>query len=69
MKNLLSKWRNHLSENDMTYYEHFKFALFYGFVCFAASISLFFHALFPCWLQETGSDLVRILSKVFRKHK
>jgi hypothetical protein len=53
----------------MTYYEHLKFALFYAFVCCVAAISLFFHAIFPCWLQETGSDLVRVLSKVFRRHK
>jgi len=69
MKKLLDKWKSHLSENGMTYYEHLKFALFYAFVCCVAAISLFFHAIFPCWLQETGSDLVRVLSKVFRKHK
>jgi hypothetical protein len=69
MKNLSSKWKNHLLENNMTYYGHLKFAIFYGFVCCVAGLSLFFHALFPCWLQDTGSDLVRILSKVFRKNK
>jgi predicted ABC-type exoprotein transport system permease subunit len=68
MKEILSKWKNHLIENDMTYYEHFKFASFYSFICFLASVSLLLHAVFPCWLQYTGSDLLRVLSKVFRKH-
>lgn len=61
--------KEHLQENNMTYMQHFKFAVFYAFVCFVASLSLVIHAVFPCFLQTTGSDLVRTLSTVFRKTK
>jgi hypothetical protein len=59
--------KQHLTENNMTYIQHLRFAVFYSFVCLIASICLLVHAIFPGWLQTTGSDLVKTLSLVFRK--
>jgi hypothetical protein len=66
---LKKRWKNHLIENNMTYLQHFKFAVFYGSVCLFAALSLLLHAIFPCWFQTAGSDLIRSLAIVFKKHK
>ena len=66
---LKQKWIDHLKENNMTYIEHFIFALFYGLCCLLAGLYLVVHAVFPCFFPSAGSDLVTKLSKRFkRKH-
>jgi hypothetical protein len=67
--NLYKKWIGHLKENKMTYLQHFKFAVFYGSACLVAAFSLLLHAIFPCWFQTAGSDLIRSLAIVFKKHQ
>lgn len=67
--NLKRKWIDHLKHNNMTYYEHFKFAVFYGFVCLVAGLCLIVHAIFPCWFQTSGSDLVQYMAIVFKKRQ
>jgi hypothetical protein len=67
--NLKKRWKDHLIENNMTYFQHLHFAIFYGIVCFIASICLIIHALFPCWFQTAGSNLIRSLAIVFKKHQ
>ena len=61
--------KEHLKENNMTYYQHFKFALFHGFVCLIAGICLILHAFFPCVFTTAGSDLVQSLAIVFKKRR
>ena len=52
----------------MTYYQHFMFAVFYGLMCLLAGFSLIIHAILPCIFPTAGSDLVRSLAVVFKKH-
>lgn len=59
----------HLEENHMTYWQHLLFAMFYGLLCFVASIYLVIHAIAPCFFQTAGSDLVQQLAKRFNKVK
>jgi hypothetical protein len=61
--------KQHLEENNMTYYTHLKFAFFHGCVCILAGLCLMIHSLLPCLFQTTGSDLVQSLSIVFKKRK
>lgn len=65
---LKKKWIEHLKENNMTYLQHLFFAVRYGLLCVIAGILLVFHAIFPCWFQTSGSDLVRKMALVFKKH-
>jgi hypothetical protein len=60
-------WIKHLTENSMSYFEHMFFALLYSGLCFLASIYLLIHAIFPCFYQTAGSDLVKMLASVFKK--
>ena len=53
----------------MTYYQHFKFAVFHGFVCVLAGVCLIIHAILPCFFQTAGSDLVQSLAIVFKKRR
>ena len=67
MNNLKTKWIEHLKQNNMTYLQHMIFAARYGLLCLIAGLLLIFHAIFPCWFQTAGSNLVRKMAKVFRK--
>lgn len=57
----------HLTENKMTYWQHFKFATLHGLLCLIAGCCLIIHAIFPCWFQTAGSDLVQSMAIVFKK--
>jgi type IV secretory pathway VirB6-like protein len=63
----MNKIRQHLQENNMSYFQHFKFAIFHGFVCILAGVCLIAHALIPSVFQTAGSDLVQSLAIVFKK--
>jgi hypothetical protein len=65
---LKTQWIDHLKENNMTYLQHLFFAVRYGSLCLIAGILLISHAIFPCWFQTSGSDLVRKMALVFKKH-
>jgi nitrate/nitrite transporter NarK len=67
--NLKKKTVKHLSENNMTYLQHLYFAFFHGMICLIAGLSLIIHAIFPCWFQTAGSDLVNLLANVFKKRQ
>lgn len=66
--NLRNRWQKHLSENNMTYREHWKFAVSHGIVCLEAGLFLIIHGFCPCFLEHTGSNLVRKLKKSFDNH-
>lgn len=70
MQSLVKKWYNHLSQNNMTYCGHFKFAVGHGLTCLKAGCYLIIHGIFPCFYQHAGSELVHELEKVFtdREH-
>ena len=63
----MNKIRQHLQENNMSYFQHFKFAIFHGFVCILAGMCLIALALIPSVFQTAGSDLVQSLAIVFKK--
>lgn len=66
---LYDEWKQHLKENNMTYLEHFAFAMFYGTCCLVAGVLLIIHSILPCFFPTTGSDLVTKLSKRFKKQR
>lgn len=61
--------KQHLEENNMTYYQHLKFAVFLGFVCVLAGMCLIIHAILPCFFQTAGGDLVQALAIVLKKRR
>lgn len=65
--NIRNEWIKHLKENNMTYYEHFLFAFYYGIIAIFAGVLLIIHSLLPCFFQTTGSYLVTKLSRRFKK--
>ena len=49
----------HLEEIGETYWEHFLFAIRFGFVLFVAGILVMIHAFFPNFMSHVGSDVVK----------
>lgn len=67
--NLINKWTQHLKENDMSYVEHLIFASYYSLVCMVSAFCFLLHAILPCFLQKTGSNLVKKLNHTFNKNE
>ena len=63
----MNKIKEHLQENNMGYLRHLKFAMFFGCLSLLAGCCLIVHAIFPCWFQTSGSDLVQSMAIVFKK--
>ena len=66
---LKKKWNEHLAENNMTYWQHLKFAVGHGLVCIRAGVYLCIHGLLPCFRRRAGTKLVQRLEKVFTERK
>ncbi len=62
---MFKKTIKHLEDNDMTYWEHFRFAAGYGFACIYHGLLLIVHSLIPAYFALTGSKLTNKLNKVF----
>ena len=56
---------NHLKENDMTYFDHLKFASYHSLMCMRAACYLIIHSVLPCFCGGAGSNLVTKMSKHF----
>jgi hypothetical protein len=67
--NLRQKWIQHLTENNMTYVQHMKFAIFYAVCCLLAGLYLIVHSILPCFFPTAGSDLITNMSQVFKKRR
>lgn len=67
--NLRRRWKNHLSTNNMTYREHWKFAVCHGVLCLEAGFLLIIHGFLPCFFEKAGTLLVRKLNKSFDRHR
>lgn len=68
VQKLKNKWKQHLSENNMSYWSHFVFAFGYGVKCIRAGFYLVIHSIFPCFYAHAGSKLVRKMEKDFTEH-
>ena len=55
----------HLEDNDMTYWEHFRFASGYGVTCIYNGLLLILHSIIPAYFGLTGGKLTNKLNKVF----
>ena len=62
---MFKKSINHLEDNDMTYWEHFRFAAGYGVLCIYHGLLLVIHSLIPAYFDLTGGELTNKLNKVF----
>lgn len=60
----------HLIENDQTYFEHFKDAMYYSFESFKCSIYFLCHAVWPDSLKKNGSKKINKLhDEIKEKYK
>ena len=66
---MISRSRDHLRRNRMTYLGHMRFAASHGAACIRAGIMLVIHSLAPCWFERAGSNLVRRLRESFDRHE
>tara|TARA_B100001094_G_scaffold232266_1_gene227110 strand:+ start:248 stop:475 length:228 start_codon:yes stop_codon:yes gene_type:complete len=69
MQSLVKKWKDHLNNNNMTYWQHLKFAVGHGVCCIKAGLFLCVHGLLPCFRRRAGERLVHRLDKDFIEHK
>ena len=67
--NLKQKWKQHLQDNSMTYWQHLKFAVGHGLCCIKAGVYLCVHGFLPCFRRRAGSRLVMRLNKDFKDHR
>ena len=65
---MIKKSIKHLKDNNMSYYEHIKFAGKHGLSCVKAGIFLIIHGLIPALFPRAGSKLVNKLNKNFTEH-
>jgi hypothetical protein len=65
IQKLKQKWIEHLDRNNMTYREHWTFAVSHGLGCLRAGMYLIIHGFLPCFYEKTGSKLVHELEKDF----
>jgi hypothetical protein len=65
MSSLVKKGKEHLTENKMTYCEHWRFAVGHGLGCIKAGLYLCIHGFLPCFYRHAGSKLVHRLEKDF----
>ena len=69
MSSLVKKGKEHLKENNMTYCEHWRFAVGHGLGCIKAGLYLCIHGFLPCFYRHAGSKLVHKLEKVFTERE
>jgi len=62
---MFKKSKQHLRENDMTYWEHFRFASSYGIKCIKAGCLLILHSIIPAYFSKAGATITNLLNKVF----
>ena len=55
---ILIKSKQHLTDSQKTYNEHFKGAYYYGYKLFIASITSFIHGLFPFLFQGNAAKII-----------
>lgn len=65
---IIDKSLEHLKDNNMGYWKHFKFASGHGLRCIKAGVLLMLHAIVPAFFPKTGSVLVNELNKSFTEH-
>lgn len=58
----------HLNDNNMSYFQHLKFAFNHGSLCIVAGLMLIIHSILPSVFQRAGSSIVNILNKSFIEH-
>ena len=56
---LSKKCKLHLKENDMTAFEHLKFAWGLAWTCCKAMVALLIHGLAPRWFDHYASDCIK----------
>ena len=62
---MFKKIKLHLEQNDMTYWEHFRFASGYGIGCIYHGTLLIIHSIIPSYFSTAGANLANLLNKVF----
>jgi hypothetical protein len=65
--NLTKKFIQHPNEVDMTYFQHFKFALNLAFRLFITSCCSIVHAIFPFLFTTFSSSSIRDLNNLFNQ--
>jgi len=65
---IFAKSKRHLDNNDMTYWQHLKFASAQGIKCIIAGVLLIIHSFIPALFSKTGQNITNKLNKVFTKN-
>ena len=65
---IFEKSKRHLAENNMTYWQHLKFASSYGIQLIIAGCFLIIHSFIPAFFSQTGIYITNKLNKVFTKN-
>ena len=60
---------NHLTQKNMTYFEHMFGAFYFSLLSLQASVAFFIHGLIPDIFTETGSSIIRNLDSFFPHQK
>ncbi len=59
MKNLIEKFTKHPGDLDETYLEHFKGAVYAGWLLFVASSACLIHAFFPFLFEKSATEIAK----------
>ncbi|MBX3709133.1 MAG: hypothetical protein KF702_05180 [Gammaproteobacteria bacterium] len=62
MKNIFTKHPHSIGE---TYFEHMKFASYFGFNMVLGGLACLIHAIFPFFFQKTGSNILLAMTYHF----
>mgnify|MGYP000427146817 CR=1 FL=1 len=62
------KCRQHYKDNNMTCWEHFRFAWWFLIQLKKAELALFIHSFAPQYFQTYASDKVKELAKLLENH-
>jgi len=65
---VINKSLEHLKENEMGYWQHFKFAAGHGIRCIRAGVLLIIHSIIPAFFPYAGTKLINRLNKYFIDH-
>ena len=68
LRYLVNEWNTHLENNNMNWFQHFKFAGGHSISVMIAAFKLMTHSLLPCFFPTAGANLLTDLKKDFTEN-
>jgi hypothetical protein len=69
MNFLYKLFLEHPKKENMTYFQHFRRAIYFSFKLSQATICLLIHGLFPKYFEYTGSNIIKQIYQEINKRK